>query len=323
MFRRTAIVSLLLIISIPLQLSAKGKKLVIFDTDLAGDIDDAYAMALVMTSPEIEVLGVTTADGDTGKRARVACRMLWECGRENIPVYAGRPTRMDDKPGTAPQLIWGDGFEACQPQKEAAADFIIRTLKDHPHQVTIISVGPVTNLADAIKKDPAAWKLVREVYSMFGSFYMGYNQKSVPNAEWNVFADIESAKIFMTSGVPITLAGLDVTTMVKHSAERRMQYLLRGSPLTAAVCSLYSLWSLDTPGREPTLYDPVAVIMSFDSSFVRTRKANVQVTDEGYTVVDESSPANCTIGMHVQTGKLLDFIDRRLLTQNLMRGRGE
>ena len=254
MSKKTAAIFLLLLVTLPFGINAKEKKLVIFDTDLAGDIDDAYATALVMTSPEFEVLGITTSDGDTHKRARVACRMLWECGLENIPVYVGRPTRMDDNPGDAPQLVWGDGFDACQPQKESAADFIIRTLKAHPHKVTIISVGPVTNLADAINKDPAAWKLVREVYSMFGSFYMGYNQKSVPNAEWNVFADIESAKIFMESGVPITLAGLDVTH--NGQARCRAKNSVPSSRQPAHRCNLFALQPLVSRHSGPRA-DPV------------------------------------------------------------------
>ena len=131
--------------------------------------------------------------------------MLWECGQEDIPVAVGRPTRGDSN--ATNQLNWGDGFERLKPVRETAADFIIDTLRKYPGEVTIISVGPVTNLADAIRKDPEAWKLVKEVYSMFGSFYVGYNGDPTPHPEWNVVADVESAKVFMTSGVPIILAG--------------------------------------------------------------------------------------------------------------------
>jgi len=293
------------------------KMKIIFDTDLAGDIDDAFAHALVQISPEFEVLGITVGDGPTDRRAKVSCRMLHLCGQENIPVAVGRPTRQDD--GHPLQLNWGDGFDTVKPIDTPAADYIIGQLKKYPHQITIISVGPVTNLADVIRKDPDAWKLVKEVYSMFGSFYMGYGKDPAISAEWNVRADVESAQVFMTSGVPITLAGLDVTTMVKYDTEHRLALLMRNSPLTDALCGLYSLWAGGDMDRTPTLYDPVAVAMAFNDGFVDTREAYVRVTDEGYTVIDESKAPNCDIGVRIRTGAFIDWLSDRLLKQNLMR----
>ena len=294
-----------------------GKMKIIFDTDLAGDIDDAFAHALVQISPEFQVLGITIADGPTELRARVSCRMLYLCGQEDIPVAVGRPTRQGSH--QPPQLMWGEGFEEYMPVRQSAADFIIENLRKYPEQVTIISVGPVTNLGDVITKDPEAWKMVKEVYSMFGSFYMGYNEGPVPDQEWNVKADVESAKKFINSGVPITLAGLDVTTMVKFNAERRLRILMRCSPLTDALSALYTLWSSDMPGRDPTLYDPVAVCMAITDEFVSTRQAHVRVTDEGFTVIDESKPPNCRIGLHINKEDFLEWLTCRLVRQNLLR----
>lgn len=293
------------------------KKKIIFDTDIAGDIDDAFAHALVQICPEFDILGITTADAQTVMRARVSCRMLWECGQENIPVAVGRQTRHGSE--QAPQLRWGEGFEKYRPVKKSAADFIIENLRKYPNQITIISVGPVTNLADVIDKDPEAWKMIKDVYSMFGSFYIGYENNPVPSAEWNVRADVASAQKFINSGVPITLAGLDVTTMVKFKKERRKLLQERNSPLTDAISELYKLWSINSPGRNPTLYDPVAVAMVITDEFVKTRRAHVRVTDEGYTVIDESKAPNCTIGMHIKIEPFLNWLTERLLKQDLRR----
>lgn len=293
------------------------KKKIIFDTDIAGDIDDAFAHALVQLSDRFDVLGITVCDGPTAERARVSCRMLWEAGQESIPVVVGRATRQDDQ--LPAQLTWGAGFEKYKPTGETAAQFIIRTLKKYPHQVTIISVGPTTNLGDAIALDPEAWKLVKEVVAMFGSFYMGYEGSPIPSAEWNVRVDVSSAQKFMTSGVPIRLAGLDVTTLVNFNESRRQQLVDRGSPLTGAIMGLYSLWSTNRPGHDPVLFDPVAVSMALDENFVSTRRAHVRVTDEGYTVVDESRPANCEIGMDIDKERFLDWLTSLLLRQNLSR----
>ncbi len=317
MILKMLLLSCLIVGGIGAMAGAEEKMKIIFDTDIAGDIDDAFAQALVMISSEFDVLGITVADGPTDRRARVSCRMLYECGLEGIPVAVGRPTR----PGESinPQLTWGEGFDRVRPVGKSAVDFIIEQLKNYPHQVTIISVGPVTNLGDVIDKDPGAWNLVKGVYSMFGSFYMGYDTGPVPDPEWNVRCDVASAKKFMSSGVPITLAGLDVTTMVKFGPQRRLSLLMRSSPLTDALSALTSLWSLNQPGRDPTLFDPVAVSMALNAGFVQTRRAHVTVTEKGYTVIDESLPPNCTIGMSIRKDDFLDWLTRRLLEQNLMR----
>ncbi len=293
------------------------KMKIIFDTDLAGDIDDAFAHALVQASPEFEILGITLCDGPTERRARVSCRMLYEAGQEGIPVAVGRATRPEDRQPR--QLIWGDGFEALKPVKESAADFIVRTLRKYPGQVTIISVGPVTNLGDAIDRDPAAFRMAKAVYAMFGSFYMGYDGGPVPDPEWNVRCDVPAAKKFMASGVPIYFAGLDVTTTVKYTEDWRAKLFARRSPLTDAISGLYTLWAEDRMKPDPTLFDPVAVSMAMGERFVTTRAAHVRITDEGYTVLDESKPANCFIGMHIDRVAFLTWLTRRLTEQNLMR----
>jgi purine nucleosidase len=319
-FVRPFALMMLIVIAIAGTAIAAGPPKVIFDTDLAGDIDDAFAHALIQVlaaEGEIELLGITCGDGPTEERAVVSCRMLYECGMEDVPVAFGRRTRLEDS--NPPQLIWGEGFTAMRPMKMSAADFIIEQLERYPGEVIIISVGPVTNLGDVIRKDPAAWKKVKKVYSMFGSFYMGYDQGPIPHSEWNVRADVESAQLFMTSGVPIVLAGLDVTTMVKFDRDRREAISMRQSPLTDALCGLYSLWARGNMDATPTLFDPVAIVMLLTDEYVSTRDAHVRVTDEGYTVLDESKSANCTIGMHINTKRFLDWLTPKLLNQNFGR----
>jgi purine nucleosidase len=302
---------------------AQGQSLkIILDTDLGGDIDDAFAHALVQASQEFQVIGITTADGPTEFRAQVSCRMLYNCGQDSIPVAVGRPTRLEAS-SRSNQMRWADGFDRLHPIEISAADFIIQKLRAYPNQITIISIGPVTNLGDVIDKDPAAWKMVKEVISMFGSFYVGYGAGSPPAAEYNVATDIESAKKLIASGVPLTLAGTDVTAMVNFGPERRLQLLMRCSPLTDALSGLYSLWSSNKPGRDPILYDPVAVAMALTDEFVKTRPACVRVTDQGYTVIDESQSPNCRIGVAIKKDLFLQWFTNRLLKQNLSKSFNE
>jgi len=292
-----------------------GQK-IIFDCDLGGDIDDAFAVALILASPELEVLGLVMDYGNTPKRAQVACRMLYETGREDIPVVVGRQT--DEHYSN--QFHWAEGFDKIKPINQQAADFIIEKLRQYPNEVILFTVGPVPNLLDVIQKDPNALKLARHVYSMFGSFYMGYSTGPVPDAEWNVRADVKASQAFAASGAKITYAGLDITTFVKLNEENRLRLLMRQSPLTNAICGLYTLWRYEGYAHpDPTLFDVVAVGMVLWPELFTTRKAHVMVIDGGYTIIDESQPSNCEIGMTINKDEFIKRIMERYLKQNLMR----
>jgi inosine-uridine nucleoside N-ribohydrolase len=305
--------------------AAGPKQKVIFDCDLAGDIDDAFALGLVLASPELEVLGIVMDHGDTPGRARVACRMLYELGLERIPVLVGQPTPSvvgEDKQlaGPSSQFIWGQGFEKVKPREGNAAEFIIETLRKHPNEVVLLTVGPVCNIQEVLKKDAGALKLAKRVVSMFGSFHMGYEVGSAPVAEWNVRADVGAARAFMTAGANPVLAGLDTTTFVKLNEEQRARLLYRKSPLTDALCGLYSLWRYEGYAKpDPTMFDGVAVGMVLWPELFTTRKAHIKVIDGGLTVIDGTQPPNCEIGVTIQTEEFLRRMMDRLMKQNLMR----
>ncbi len=305
--------------------SAAEKQKVIFDCDLAGDIDDAFALSLVLVSPEFEVLGLVMDHGNTAGRARVACRLLYELGLERIPVVVGRPTPLivgerGGIAGDASQFIWGRGFEKLKPVEQTAADFISSNLHKYPNQVLLFTVGPVCNVQDLLKQDPEVLKLAKRVVSMFGSFYMGYDAGPVPSAEWNVRADVAAAQALTASGPNILYAGLDITTFVKLDEANRTRLLYRKSPLTDALCGLYSLWRFEDYAKpDPTLFDAVAVGLVLWPDLFTTRKAHVRVTDGGYTVIEESKAPNCEIGMTIQKDEFIRRMMERLLRQNLMR----
>lgn len=305
---------------------AAPKQKVIFDCDLAGDVDDAYAVALLLTSPEFEVLGLVMDHGNTHKRAQVAGRLLYELGLERqIPIIVGRPTpgivgQQTGIAGDSHQFIWASGFERVKPASTNAAAFIIENLRRYPSEVILFTVGPVCNIQDVVRQDPAALKLAQRVISMFGSFQMGYDGGPKPDAEWNVRADVESGKALLASGAALTLAGLDTTTMVKLGEADRTRLLYRNSPLTDALCGLYTLWRYEDYARpDPTLFDVVPVGMVLWPELFTTRKAHVRVTDDGHTVVEGNKNPNCEIGVTVQKDELIRRTMDRYLKQNLMR----
>ncbi len=303
------------------QPAARAERIkVILDSDLGSDVDDAFALALLLASPELEIVGITLGHGQTDKRGRLACRLLHETGREDIPVALGRPTPLvvghPEITGADPgQFSWAEEFSTLEPIDTPAVDFIADQLRRHPKQITLISVGPVSNLADLLQGDPEALQLAKRVYSMFGSFYLGYDGSPVPSAEWNVRADIPSARILSSSTAPMTYAGLDVTAFVELKADQRRALWSHGSPLTDALEVLYRLWGRETP----ILFDPVPIGMVLWPELFRTRAAHVRTTAEGFTVIDESRPPNSRVAMSIQTDEFLERVVERLLRQNLKR----
>ncbi len=301
------------------------KQKIIFDCDLGGDIDDAFAVALVLCSPEFEVLGLVMDHGNTPKRAQVACRLLYECGLEHIPVVVGRHTpgivgEDTALAGDSHQFAWAEGFDKVKPSKQSAADFIIEQLRKYPNEVILFTVGPLPNIREVLEKDAKALKLAKRIVSMFGSFYMGYATGSRPVPEWNVRADIGAAKMFVEAGLFPTFAGLDVTTFVKLDEENRMRLLYRNSPLTDALCGLYTLWRYESYAYPNcTMFDGVAVGMVLWPELFTTKKMHVIIDDQGYTLIDETKEPNCEIGVTIDAEEFLKRMMMRLLKQNLMR----
>lgn len=322
--KKTLIVALVILLIAPFLYSADKQK-IIFDCDLGGDIDDAFAMALILCSPEFEVLGFVMDHGNTPKRAQVACRLLYECGLEQIPVVMGRHTpgivgEQTELAGDSHQFVWAEGFDKVKPIRQSAADFIIENLRKYPNQVILFTVGPVPNIRDVIEKDPHALKLAKRVVSMFGSYYMGYATGSRPVPEWNVRADIASAKMFVNAGVNPLFAGLDVTTFVKLNEENRMRLLYRNSPLTDALCGLYTLWRFEDYAQPNcTMFDGVAVGMVLWPELFTTKRVHVTVDDHGCTLIDDGIAPNCEIGVTIDAEEFIQRMMVRLLKQNFMR----
>jgi len=301
----------------------KEKQKIILDCDLGGDIDDAFAIALILSSQEFDVLGFVMDHGNTELRARTACKLLYETGRTDIPVIVGKPTpgivgQDTSIAGYSYQFYWSEGFNKLKPSEINAADFIIANLKKYPNSVILITVGPVCNIKEVLLKDKNVLNLAKKVVSMFGSFYMGYNSGTVPDAEWNVRADVEASKMLVRSGANILFAGLDVTTFVKLDEKNLNLLLFRQSPLTNALCGLYSLWRNESYAQPAAnLFDVVAIGAVLWPELFTIRKANVKVDDNGYTIIDNSEKPNAEILMTINKEEFIKRIMEHYLSQNL------
>jgi len=285
--RRIAIVlGLAALLAVPSHASAQEKLKVLLDTDIASDIDDAWALGLLVASPQVELVGVTITDGDTPARAKVACKLLHNVGRDDVPVAVGRqtppPSQMDY------QFTWAEDFTAKQPIAQPAADFIVQTLRQHPGEITLIAVGPLQNVADALRKEPTLGTLAKRVVLMSGS--IGGNAWSpVPVAEWNVVRSTSDAQLVYGAGLPLTTVPLDSTTYVTLKPEERARLQSFHSPLTNSLEALYRLW-IDSPTSRMTLHDQMAVAEALrpGAFFRRMAPLTIRVDDQGFTRVDPS-----------------------------------
>ncbi len=266
---------------------------VILDTDIGTDIDDAWALGLAMTSPEFELLGVTITDGDTAARARIACKLLHTVDRSSVPVAVGRPT-LPPK-GIDYQLSWAEEFTAKRPVSLPAAQLIVDTVRRFPNQVTLVAVGPLQNVADALRLEPRLPTLVKRVVLMSGSI-RGSAWNPAPVAEWNVVRAIADAQLVYAAGFPLTTVPLDSTSYVQLKDEERERLRARATPLTRSLEALYRLW-LDGPSRRMTLHDQLAVAETARPGefFGRCDTLRLRVDDKGYTRIDEADGRPTTV----------------------------
>jgi inosine-uridine nucleoside N-ribohydrolase len=264
---------------------------VIFDTDIGDDLDDAFALALAVSTPKLQVLGVTAAWGDTDLRARLIARLLKQTGHGEIPVEAGPKT---DAKSTFTQRRWAEQFPQPTQGWPDAIGFILDTIRRSPGQITLISVSPFSNVGALIDKDPAAFRLLKQVVIMGGSVRrgygdLGYTPSHGPDPEYNILMDIPSAKKLFASGVPLYVMPLDSTQLKLDEVKRNILFS-QGTPVTDALAQLYAQWTASTQNPTPTLFDAMAVAVTIDPSLCTTQPMRIEVDDRGYTREVEGKP---------------------------------
>ncbi len=272
---------------------------ILLDTDIGTDVDDAFALALILNSPELELLGVTTVAGDTRARARLAAKLLSEAGRADVAVVAGEP----GKPQPIDQTRWADGFTSPQLRAEKALDFMRREIERRPGEITIVAIGELTNLAALLSSESSIGKRIKRIVLMGGSVERGYGSSSKPDAEWNIKSNPTAAQIVFSSGVPILMVPLDVTAMLQLDAAGRRRVFTRLTPLTNALTILYHLWGNETP----TLFDPMAVAMLIDPTLCETQQLAIEVDSQGFTRVAPDRPPNATVALDTDPARFFQF----------------
>src|SRR5687767_5443560 len=232
---------------------------VIFDTDIGTDIDDAYALALFVHRPDLELLGVTTVSSDAVARARLAAKFLAIAGGKwaEVPVYAGLSTPVQ----YMKQVEWAASFRSDSLHESGGVEFMRRTIEARPGEVTIIAVGELTNVAALLDSHPGIATKIRAIALMGGAIYRGYAPGSKPEPEWNIRSNAKAARRVFTAGVPLLVAPLDSTADLKLTPEMRVRIFSSGTPINDALGALDQIWRYTNhwKGDQPTLFDVLAI----------------------------------------------------------------
>lgn len=293
--------------------------------------DDAVALTLAAGSPELELLGVTVVAGNQTleNTARNACRVLQWLDREDIPVYAGCGQPMVRDKITAGDIHGESGLDGpvFPPLRKAAeADhavrFLIRTLLASEGGITVVTTGPMTNLAMAMRLEPRITEKIRRIVLMGGSYTNG---NVTPAAEFNILADPEAAHVCFSSGRPVAMIGLDVTRKVlcyPEVVERMAGVNTCASRLFVDLMGHFCRTQKEIFGWEGgPLHDPVTIASLLDPELVTTKPMNVRIdlrsTDSyGRTNCDYFGylglPATADVAVDIDVPRFWDIIEAGL-----------
>jgi inosine-uridine nucleoside N-ribohydrolase len=294
--------------TIPVKVQAK--ELVILDTDIGDDIDDAFALALALRSPELKILQVNSTFGNTSIRSQILERFLTAVGRADITIATGPVSPIPN--GHFSQSKYGERDHRDVSRYPDAITATLKLIQEHPGQITLIGLGPLYNIEAMIDKDPETFRKLKRVVIMGGSINRGFNDFAYntlhrPCAEWNIVNDISGAKKLFASGVSLFVFPLD-STQIKLDEVKREQLFRVDSPITDQLAILYHMWG----GITPTLFDVVPVAYVVDPSICLLTPLHVEVDDKGFTRVKDGKP-NASVCLDSDSDRFFRFFMPRLL----------
>jgi len=277
-----------------------GRKIpVVLDTDIGGDIDDTWALAMMLKSPELDVKLVVTDTGNTTYRAKIAAKMLEAAGRTDVPVGVG--IHLGDS--TDRQAPWVKGYDLATYPGTVHQDGVgamIDTIMDSPEPITLLCIGPVPNIAAALEREPRIAGRARFV-GMHGCLRKsprGYGGgKGGVVAEYNVRAHPKACQKVLTAAWDATITPLDTCGFVRLEGDKYQAVRESDDPLVCALMENYRIWleswhkkrQEELELRSSILFDAVAVYLSFSEELLVMEELGVRVTDDGYTVIDENA----------------------------------
>jgi purine nucleosidase len=288
---------------------------VIIDTDIGDDIDDAFAVDLALLSPEIHILGISAAWGNTALRARMLDRLTCEIGRTDIPIQTGSETKF-----TTPfsQKPWAE--QGINRSHGDAVTFLLDQIKKYPGEITLLALAPLTNIGAAIDREPETFRKLKRVVMMGGSIYRGYDDLGYtaphgPDAEYNIAMNPVAAQKLFHSGVPIFMMPLD-STQLKFDETKRALLTTVSTPMTDALQLLTAEWQRTTGQSTPTMFDAVAVAYAIDPATCPATSLHIEVDNKGFTRPTPSAP-NAQVCLEPKEEAFFKLLMPRLLNQKL------
>ncbi len=286
--------------------SGKEKIAVIFDTDICDDIDDTWALVLLLQSPQFDVKLITTAVGNTEAKAKVVARLLEIAGRTDIPVGIGLQQHRNEHR----QTVWAKDYDLSSYRGTVYRDgvqAIIDTVMKSSKPIKIVATGPLPNIAAALEREPRIADRAQFV-GMHGSIRRGYGGSATPNAEYNVKAFVQAAQKVFAAGWNVTITPLDTCGIVELKDKKYQKVCSSKNPLTQALIENYRVWYrqgiLDehknlaeaevnkrvaekVDSSSTTLFDTVAIYLAMSTELVKMEKLPIIVTDDGFTRIDD------------------------------------
>ena len=189
-----------------------------------------------------------------------------------------------------------------------AVDFLKEQFDRRPGEITLVPVGPLTNVGALLKRHPEVAKKIKRIVLMGGSVMVDYQPDSPPAAEYNIMADAAAAQVVFASGVPILMVPLDASAMLKLEADARHRVFTHLTPTTNALALLYHLWNAPTP----ILFDPMAVAMVIDPTLCETKPMAIAVDEKGFTRPVKGKAPNATVALKTDPQRFLDFYLNRV-----------
>lgn len=270
---------------------------VLLDTDIGTDIDDAICLSYLLAQPECELLGITTVTGEADKRAMIASA-LCKAAKRDIPIYPGCdvPILGSQRQKIAQQAKVLPNWDHQKVfDKGYAVEFLRKTIRKYPGEITLLSIGPLTNIGLLFSVDPEIPRLLKGLVLMGGIFTTKLSGVGI--LEWNILCDPYAASIVYKAPVPIHKSiGLDVTMQVTMEVEQLQQYCK--TPVMQPLLDISKVW-YEYAKHHITFHDPLATLTIFDDKVCEFKKGTVDVelaSDRlrGYTYWQE----NETEGTH-------------------------
>ncbi len=294
---------------------------VILDTDIGFDIDDHWALVMILKSPELDIKLITTDTGNTHYRAKLVAKTLELANRTDIPIGIGIPLMFQKET----QIDWVEGYDLTQYPGEIINDGVgalIDTIMQSEEQVTLIGIAPVPNIASALQREPRIVNNSRFI-GMHGSIRKGYLGAANPAPEFNVFQATKSCQMVFEADWPITITPLDTCGIVTLKGDHYQSILRSEDPLVKAIVANYFIWEknidwpkykdLDPNKVSSVLYDCVAIYLAFSEELLEIEELPLTITDEGKTVIEATGKmVRCATSWKDQN-KFEEFLTNRLL----------